>query len=433
LGDWDGRNDFQAGEPRNWISSVYHAVWRKNLMRSGIVTVLLIGCVLLGLTVAFRAHMQGNFHKLKLKANLETERQDVSVARPGGQDPIVLLRSRMPGDNDPEFLSATLLPGRGMNVLQITAFIPGRGEVKLLASPSVDEAAAATAGSGADADGWPVLAMGGAFEAPWAGDLGAPTEGNGETKRLFPAEAGTAGDAAEPKGGLLLGASSDSIDSETLPDGGTAHVVFHMGDFGGRWASKTDVSVSALLGSRAIELTVIATNVGDKAEPMGIGWTPRFAIAAADRQQIRLHLPTESRVEIRDKGKRQPSGRVIPVAGTAYDFTASGGSSLGAKALDDCFTGLQQRMLDDGPKAELINPAGGYGLRLSAMSPTIRAMRVIAPAKGDFISIDAQYNLPDPFGKEWSDDTNTGMVMLEPGQSTEWKVRLELYALGAAK
>ena len=41
----------------------------------------------------------------------------------------------------------------------------------------------------------------------------------------------------------------------------------------------------------------------------------------------------------------------------------------------------------------------------------------------------AQYNLPDPFEKEWGGNTNTGMVMLEPGQSTEWKVRLELYDL----
>jgi aldose 1-epimerase len=170
--------------------------------------------------------------------------------------------------------------------------------------------------------------------------------------------------------------------------------------------------------------------VGDVAEPVGIGWQPRFAIAGVDRNQMRLHLPAESRIEIRDRLKEQPTGKLLPVAGTAYDFTTGGGAVLRGRDLDDYFDELQQKLLDNGPSAELINPAAGYGLRLTAMSPSIRAMRVIAPADGNFISIDAQYNFPDPFGKEWNDETNTGMVMLQPGQSTEWKVRLELFALG---
>jgi aldose 1-epimerase len=57
---------------------------------------------------------------------------------------------------------------------------------------------------------------------------------------------------------------------------------------------------------------------------------------------------------------------------------------------------------------------------------------VNAPAEGEFISIDPQYNFPEPFGKEWNDETNTGMVMLQPGQSTEWKVRLEITTIGGA-
>jgi aldose 1-epimerase len=406
-------------------------------MRSGMVTVLLIGCVLLGLTIAYRAHMEGNFHKLKLKANIDTEQQGVAMARPGGQDPIVLQRSRMPGETTAQFLSMTLLPGRGMNLLQITAFIPGRGEIKLLASPSLDDAAAMMTGKGTDTGGQESLAMGGAFEAPWAGDLGVATgkggatEWRGQSIPLIATQADAAG--MEPKSGLLLKAASDTEDSDALPDGGTAHAMFHAGDFGGRWMSKTDVNVNALLGSRTIELTVVATNVGDAAEPVGIGWSPRFAIVGGERGQMRVRIPAENRVEMRDRTKGQATGKLIPVAGTSYDFSLSGGVSLGARALDDSFVGLQQKLLDDGPAAELINPAGGYGLRLTAMSPTIRAMRVVGSANGDFISIDPQYNLPDPFGKEWGDDTNTEMVMLQPGQSTEWKVRLELYPLGAAK
>jgi aldose 1-epimerase len=320
-----------------------------------------------------------------------------------------------------------------MNVLQITAFIPGRGEVKLLASPSIDDAATMMMGSGTDAGGQASLAMGGAIETPWAGDLSETTgksrriEWRGQPIPLIAANAGAVG--TELKGGLLLAAASETADSEALPDGGTAHALFHEGDFGGRWASKTDVNVNALLSSHAIELTVIATNVGDVAEPLGIGWSPRFAIAGGERGQMRVRIPADNRVEIRDRANGQPTGKLIPVEGTVYDFSMSGGVSLGARAFDDSFVGLKQKLLDNGPSAELINPAGGYGLKLTAMSPTIRAMRVVGPENGDFISIHTQYNLPDPFGKEWGDDTNTGMVMLQPGQSTEWKVRLELYAL----
>jgi aldose 1-epimerase len=414
---------------RRWMSAVQDAVWRRRLMRSGMVTVLLIAGVLIGLTVAYRAHMQGNFHKLKLKANLESERQDAPVAQPGGQEPIVLLRSRMAGNAMPEFLSATLLPGRGMNVLQITAYIPGRGEVKLLASPSVEDAAAAMTGHGADANGEASLGMGGAFEAPWADSLGA-RDPNGVVMATWQGKAISLPVGA--RDGWMLAQAAENATSETLPDGGDAQAVFHEGDFGGRWISKTDVSISALLSSQALELTVVATNVGDVAEPIGVGWHPRFAIEPGSRGQMRLRIPAESRLELLDRARGEAGGALVPVAGSAFDFSAEGGASLGVRGLDDCFVGLKQKLLDNGPAAELSDPASGYGLRMTALSPTIRAMCAVAPANGDFVSIEPQYNYPDPFGKEWSSETSTGMVTLEPGESTEWKIRLELFMLGGS-
>ena len=79
--------------------------------------------------------------------------------------------------------------------------------------------------------------------------------------------------------------------------------------------------------------------------------------------------------------------------------------------------------------AELSDPANDYGVRLTALSPTIKAMRVVAPADADYVSIGPQFNYDDPFGREWSNDTDTGMVVLQPGQSTQWEVRLELFSL----
>jgi hypothetical protein len=391
------------------------------------VTALLIAGVLIGLTVAYRAHIQGNFHKLKLKANIESDRQEAPVAKPGGQEPIVLVRSRMAGSTVPEFLSATLLPGRGMNVLQITAYIPGKGEVKLLASPSVEDAAAEMTGRGADANGEASLAMGGAFAVPWAESL----DGADRTRTvttMWQGQSLSLPGAAED--GWMLAQAADSSTSETLPDGGDAQAIFHEGSFGGRWAAKTDVTISALLSSQALELTVVATNLGDVAEPIGVGWHPRFAVEPGKRAQMRLRIPAESRLELRDRARNEPSGALVPVAGSAFDLSAPGGAGLGSRSLDDCFVGLKQKLLDNGPAVELSDPASEYGVRMTALSPTIRALCAFAPADGNFVTVEPQYNYPDPFGKQWSSETSTGMVTLEPGQSTEWKIRLELFMLG---
>ena len=106
-----------------------------------------------------------------------------------------------------------------------------------------------------------------------------------------------------------------------------------------------------------------------------------------------------------------------------------GGVKLGMMDLDDSFVDLQQDLLDNGPSAELSDPEDNFGIRLIAMSPTIKAMRLVAPANGAFVSIAPQFNYPDPFGREWKSDTDTGMVVLQPGQSAQWKVRLELFSL----
>ncbi|MGA1981574.1 MAG: aldose 1-epimerase [Acidobacteriaceae bacterium] len=422
---------------KEWFSALYHQVWRRNVMRSGWVTGFLLGCVLVGLTIGYREHMRGNFHKLK--AEMADAREDAPVPRPGGQEAVSLIRTRLMGDSTPEFLSVTMLPGRGMNVLQITAYIPGKGEVNLMASPTVEGAAKAMTGKGEDADGRASLTMGSAFEAPWAGRIwGTPIEGGrvatswqGQTITLPSAESGSA--SAVARDGLMLAEPSDSVRTSALPDGGDTEATFNAGDFGGRWPSKTQIAITVLLGGRSIDLTMTARNTGDEPEPIGLGWEPRFAILDGNRRQLRLRIPGEMRAEVRNRDKDVPTGVLLPVAGTAYDFTAHSGAKLGTMDLDECFVALEQNLLDNGPIAELSDPVSNYGLRLTALSPTIKAMRVVAPANADFVSIGPQFNYPDPFGREWEKQTDTGMVVLQPGQSTQWKVRLELFSLAGGE
>ena len=405
--------------------------WRR-LMRSGMVTGLLLTAVVVGLAIVYQQHLLGNFHKLKQQ--MASERQDAPVPRPGGQEAMVLTRSRLPGGSMPEFLSVTLLPGRGMNVLQITAYLPDKGEVPLLASPSVEEAERAMTGHDADANGAASLAVGGAFEAPWAGGIWGGPSAQGRVSTAWRGHAmtlpavGTGAEASVAKDGLLLTRASASADTAASPDGGQAEADFEAGDFGAHWPSKTNVHVTILLSSRSIELTMVAHNVGDVAEPIGLGWHPRFAIHG-DRAQLRLRVPAQMRADVRDRQTGMPTGSLVPVAGTAYDFNARDGARLGKMDLDDSFVQLRQELLDSGPVAQLSDPVNNYGLRLTALTSTIHAIRVVAKAGGDFVSIQSQFNYDDPFGHEWNKDADTGIVVLQPGQTTQWKVRLELVPL----
>ncbi len=336
-----------------------------------------------------------------------------------------LQRSQMMGDSEPEFLSATLLPGRGMNLLQITAYLPQKGEVNLLASPSLEEAATLLSGTGTDATGAKSLAMGAAIEVPWAGRISGVSAPDGKSlttvwrgERLtLPTDAkdsyGVGG--AMAAGGLLLNQPSDSVSTNVMPDGGEVQATYRLGNFDGHWPSQTEITTTVELSGRAIDMKIVARNTGNTAEPIGIGWHPRFAILNGHRGQMMLRLPQGLRVEVKDRRTGQLSGRLLPVEGTEYDFTSRSGAQLGALNLDDSFVHLKQGLMEDGPVAELRDPENDYGLRITAMTSTIKAIRVYAPLDGSFISIEPQFNYDDPFGREWAKDEDTGMVVLAAG------------------
>jgi aldose 1-epimerase len=408
--------------------------WERRLLRSGMVTGLVLAGLVLALAFAYRERGTGHLTKLKVKIGTEDQFQETPSPRPGGQEATLLTRSRLIGSSMPEFLTMTLLPGRGMNVLQITAYIPDKGEVSLLASPAVDQASSAMSGKDADAGGQASLTMGGAFEVPWAGGIysggggGNHVTANWRGHTITLPTARTDFELPVAEGGLILAETSNSKTLAAMPDGGQTQAVFNSGDFGDHWPSKTEVTIGALLGGHSIELTVEARNTGDAALPVGIGWHPRFSISQQSREQMKLRLPGDMRLETRDRRSGLPTGRVVPVAG-AFDYVARAGTRLGDAELNDTFVQLHQELLDNGPVAELSDPSNNYGLRITALTPTIKAFHVEAPAQGGFISIEPRYNFDDPFGREWANGTDTGMVVLQPGQSTMWKVRLELYSL----
>jgi galactose mutarotase-like enzyme len=421
----------------NWRRNL----WRAAVMRSGLLTVLVLAIVLGGLAFGWHEHRLGQFAQLKQELGKRPV-QDVSV-KPGGQDVVRLERSQMLGGTGPEFLSATLLPGRGMNLLQITAYLPQKGEVNLLASPTLEDAAKQLTGTGADATGAKSLAMGAAIELPWASRISGfetPDRDNlvamwRGMRLILPTDAkdsyGVGG--AMAAGGMLLKQASDSISTNVMPDGGEAQAVFRPGNFDGHWPSQTEVTAAINMSGRSIEFKITARNTGSVAEPIGIGWHPRFAILNGHRGQMMLRLPQAQRVEVKNRRTGQLSGKLLLVEGTEYDFTGREGTQLGALNLDDTFVHLRNGLMEDGPVAELRDPENDYGLRITALSPTIKAMRVYAPLDGSFISIEPQFNFDDPFGHEWAREEDTGMVVLQPGQSTQWKIRMEIFSLSSAQ
>ena len=113
-----------------------------------------------------------------------------------------------------------------------------------------------------------------------------------------------------------------------------------------------------------------------------------------------------------------PTGEVAPLAGTPYDF--SHGRPLGELYLDDCFVQLT------GDTAEVVDPAAGFGLRIGAKAPPVKAFQVYAPPDKGFVVVEPQYNWADPFSPVW-EDADTGMALLRPGERTTYSARVELF------
>ncbi|WP_263365660.1 aldose epimerase family protein [Edaphobacter bradus] len=421
---------------KRWFLQLPDRVWRATLMRSGLVTVLLLALVLLVLTLGWRAHQHGRFAVLKAELKRPAPPPPMPSFRPGGQDPIILERTQVEAGTAPEFLKATLLPGRGMDLLQITAYLPEKGEVQLLASPSLeratkmlnDPAAAVNSGS---------LSLGGPFEAPWAGLIRGSIGPDGETMNVswqghtvnLPAGRHNVG-AATAAGGLLLGQAASRANTNVMPDGGEAQGVFAAGDFDGHWLSQTEVTTTVQLDSRAMEMKIVARNTGDQPEPIGLGWRPQFAILG-NRASVRLRLPSDVRTEVKDRKSGLPTGKLLTATRGEYDFTQPNGAPLGSLGLDETFVHLRQGLLENGPTVEVRDPENHYGLRITTLTSTIKALQVYAPADKSFISISPQFNYDDPFGREWPADEDTGMVTLAPGQSATWRIRLEIFPLTA--
>lgn len=349
------------------------------------------------------------------------------------------LESRRPEDTGrPHFLSAQLLPGHGMMLLQLRAHLPGlgdRGDRDLLDAPPLAAALEQLDGETGPFAGNAAFSFGGAFLIPYANRIRGKVSEDGQTIDAeilgrtvrLPANWGGRRPGAERYAmhGLILASRMDEIHRSTTEEEDRVVGTLHAGDFGGHWLSATDLTFENVLRSDSFTVTITAKNVGDEVLPIGIGWHPYFVLPSGRREQARLRIPARRRTLVNDYDEVLPTGEVVPVAGTPYDFSPPGGRPLGDLFLDDCFVDLERSGSES--IAEVIDPLASYGLRITAASPSIQAFQVYAPPDRAFMAVEPQFNWADPFGPQWGPDVDTGMAKLAPGESAVYSVRLELF------
>jgi aldose 1-epimerase len=357
-----------------------------------------------------------------------------AVTEIGGQKIVTLTRTAV-STTKPEFTSVTVLPGRGMEVLQITANFPGKGSIDVLASPDLAESKKMLDEQDTP-NGDLGYRLGSAFLVPYPNRIRGKLSDDGKTLTTsweghtltLPANNLGKLPTAERHAmhGLILKAKTDDVSVKKIEGGEEVSGIIHAGDFGGHWLSKTDLVITIRLTADAVDATVVAKNVGGESEPLSIAWHPYFNLPSGDRTQVRLRVPGDTVAEVDNYDNVFPTGKLVPVQGTHFDLRAQGGVPLGNTFFDDNWNHLQWS--DHALTVQIFDPAAHYGVDIVGTSPEIKAIQVYAPTDKKFVAIEHQFNYGDPFGKEWG-STNTGMVTLKPGESTNWHVRLKVFSM----
>ena len=357
--------------------------------------------------------------------------QSAASTEIGGEKLVVISRQPV-SKTRPEFTSVTVMPGRAMELLYVKAHFPGKGEVNVLYAPDV-ATAAKMLNVEDDANGDLGYRLGAAMLCPYPNRIIGKLSPDGKTLTTswqgrtitLPANNVGKNPGAERHAmhGLILKDKATDVHVTKIPGGeqvsGVIHDAFH-----GQWFAKTDMVITISLTANAVEVTQVARNVGTQDEPMALGWHPYFAFPSGDHAQVRVHIPGSMLAQVNNYDSVFPTGKLLPVSGTPYDFRAPAGAPLDNHYYDDNWSNLQWE--NGVVEVRVVDPKAHYGVAIDGLSPEIKTIQMYSPPTAEFAAIEDQYNFADPFGKEWH-GMNTGMVTLKPGQSTKWQVRLRVF------
>ncbi|WP_212733230.1 hypothetical protein [Terriglobus roseus] len=353
-----------------------------SLASSGLVTALLLAVVLGVLGVVWQAHLHGKIHKMTTP---EIAPDTVVAARPGGQDVLHMMRNDHAEEMTPKFSSALLLPGAGMAVLQANLNVPGHGQVPVLV--------------GTEETSLPEQLDPQTF-APRAGLQNSPIS----VRTQVPDGTGWG-----PFTELVMNHPAQNVSSDFLPDGSTANATFPAVPPAGTDGrvpppSGIETKVTTTLSGRGLDLTIAATNHNDTPRALAISWHAHFAAPRAGLTGM-IILPPEAVT---------PSASI----GSAASRAAARTVPLGAGDVHQVFTNLKYSYLSQGPEMRLRNAADGYVLRMTAMTPSIRSMRVDAAKDGKGVAID--------FSTASGDSPERARTVVAPHETLLWRVRVDV-------
>jgi galactose mutarotase-like enzyme len=180
-----------------------------------------------------------------------------------------------------------------------------------------------------------------------------------------------------------------------------------------------DLAIEYMLDDAGLTVRTTAHNVGRRRLPFGAGQHPYFTVGTALVDSAELQLPGRSRLEL-DAERRLPTGKMLPVAGTSFDFRQR--KPIGSLVVDECFTDLA-RDADNSVRVTLADPSSGKSLVVWMAEP----YRYIQAFTGDTLMIDRRRRSlaiepmtcpPDAFR------TGTDLIVLEPDETCtlEWGI-----------
>jgi galactose mutarotase-like enzyme len=177
------------------------------------------------------------------------------------------------------------------------------------------------------------------------------------------------------------------------------------------------LSIEYLLTEAGLTVRTTARNDGLTALPFGAGQHPYFTVGTPLVDAAELRIQAGSRLEL-DPELRLPTGRLLPVGGSDYDFRQT--RTVGALVIDDCFSSLD-RDGDGVARVSLSDPVTGRALSVW-MDSSYRYVQVytgdtLAPERRRRgLAIEPMTCPPNAFR------TSTDLIVLQPEESCalEW-------------
>ena len=173
-----------------------------------------------------------------------------------------------------------------------------------------------------------------------------------------------------------------------------------------------DLTIEFWLASEGLTVRTTARNVGSRALPYGAGHHPYLTVGTERIDSAFVRIPAHSILEV---DQRQiPTGRVIPVEGTEYDFRVL--RRIGGTRLDTAYGDLIQDP-DGRTRIEMANPDRTRQVRLWMDSAYQYVMIFTGDAVGEVarrrrgLGIEPMTCAPNAF------QSGTGLRILNPGDA----------------